>query len=130
VDDLAAVVKGYNNTVHSSLGAKGRTPESVMNSQYAHNDEEVLLDQVLLKERKKGVGKNKAYRNPPSSSSSSSSSSRRRSRRLKPYKFKTDQIVRVSNLKNVFTRAYDTHYSTELFRVKERFRRQIYPCTF
>lgn len=118
VDDLQDVVKGYNNTLHSSLGKK-HTPESVLNSDQLHNDDEVLLDQVMVREKKQSLEQRVRKR--------SSSSTTRKKTKLKPYKFKKNQIVRVSILKNVFTRIYDTHFSTELFRVQSRFRRQGLP---
>ena len=46
---------------------------------------------------------------------------------LKRCKYKIGDYVRISHLKNVFTRAYDETYSGEVFQVYKRYHRGILP---
>ena len=46
---------------------------------------------------------------------------------LKRFKYKIGDYVRISHLKNVFTRAYDETYSGEVFQVYKRYHRGILP---
>ena len=44
-----------------------------------------------------------------------------------PFKFELDDLVRVSYLKDLFSRAYDVNYSHELFRIARASRRDGLP---
>ena len=46
---------------------------------------------------------------------------------LKRFKFKLGDYVRISYLKNVFTRAYDETYSREVFQVRKRYHSGVLP---
>lgn len=45
----------------------------------------------------------------------------RRARKKKPFKLRLNQYVRISHLKDAFTRAYDEAYSGEIFQVSNRY---------
>ena len=47
--------------------------------------------------------------------------------KLKPFKFKIGDYVRISHLKNVFARAYDETYSGEVLEVHNRYHRGTIP---
>ena len=44
-----------------------------------------------------------------------------------PYKFKIDDLVRISYIKHPFRRAYQQQYTTEVFKVEKRYRQQGIP---
>ena len=47
--------------------------------------------------------------------------------KLKPFKFKYGDYVRISHLKTAFTRAYDQTYSGEVFQIHKRYHRGTLP---
>ena len=47
--------------------------------------------------------------------------------KLRPFKYKIDDNLRISHLKTVFTRAYDETYSGEVFRIYKRYHRGTLP---
>ena len=47
--------------------------------------------------------------------------------KLKPFKFKVGSYVRITHLRNVFTRAYDETYSGEVFQIHNRYHRGTLP---
>ena len=98
VDVLPEIVRGYNHTVHSSLG---RTPASVDPA----TESESRYEQYLIRRKRKTGGPIKDRR----------------------YAFKVGQVVRVSRIRNVFDRQYSQHWSGELFKVTRRFRREGLP---
>lgn len=87
VDKLQQLVKGYNNTKHSTLGMK---PSEVT--------DEVAKTLWWKLYRPKKIKKKK------------------------PFTFRVGDTVRVSYLKNKFTRLYDQQYSGEIFTVYKRYR--------
>ncbi|WAR21875.1 YMD3-like protein [Mya arenaria] len=52
---------------------------------------------------------------------------RKTNTKLKPFKFKIGDYVRISHLKIVFSRAYDQNYSGEVFKVYKRYYRGTLP---
>ena len=94
VDILQDVVKSYNTTVHSSLGA---TPASITKE----NEGESRLQQYMI--RKKFEQK------------------------IKPYKLKIGQTVRLSHVRGVFDREYSQKWTGEIFKVHQRFKREGLP---
>jgi len=95
---LQDIADSYNHTYHSTIGMK---PSDVKDT----NQEDVRLATYFAQNPKpvKSVTK------------------------LKPFKFKVGDFVRVSHLKNVFTRAYDQTYSGEVFKVNKRYYRGTLP---
>lgn len=47
--------------------------------------------------------------------------------KFRPFKFKIGDYVRISHLRNAFTRAYDETYSGEVFKIYKRYHRGILP---
>ena len=47
--------------------------------------------------------------------------------KLKTFKYKVGDYVRISDLRNVFTRAYDETYSGEVFQIHKRYHRGTLP---
>lgn len=92
VDVLPKVTESYNNTYHRSIK---RTPKSVK-----------AKDSVALWKLQ--------YESQPKSS-------REGAPRVRDYKFKVGDLVRVSFLRRAFQREYDERWSRELFVVNQRF---------
>lgn len=97
IDVLGDIVHSYNNTIHQSLGRK---PSSVNKS----NESESRYEQYLLRNKKKKTNM-----------------------RVRKFKYKSGQIIRVNLLRHVFDRQYSQKWSGELFRIKSKFRRQGLP---
>ncbi|XP_053400449.1 uncharacterized protein LOC128557267 [Mercenaria mercenaria] len=98
INILEKIVRGYNSTIHSSLGKR---PIDIT----TENEGESRLQQYLL--RTKG-GKTKLIKR-------------------KSYKFKIGQTVRVSHVKSVFDREYSQKWTGEIFKIKTRFKREGVP---
>jgi len=95
---LHDIADSYNHTYHRTIGMK---PADVKDT----NQEEVRLATYFAQ-------------NPTAVKSVT---------KLKPFKFKVKDYVRISHLKNVFTRAYDQTYSGEVFQVNKRYYRGTLP---
>ncbi|XP_053392046.1 uncharacterized protein LOC128554760 [Mercenaria mercenaria] len=95
---LSAISKSYNTTYHRTIGT---TPASVKDA----NQEEVRLATYFAQNPRKG----------------------KISAKLKPFKFKIGDYVRITYLSNAFTRAYDQTYSGEVFRVSKSYHRGTLP---
>jgi hypothetical protein len=93
VDVLRNIVLSYNSTIHRSLGDK---PINITKE----SEGESRLQQYLL--RTKGRPTNN---------------------RIRHYKFKVGQTVRVSHVKSVFDREYSQKWTGEIFKIKSRFKR-------
>ncbi|WAR31101.1 YMD3-like protein [Mya arenaria] len=92
------IADSYNKTHHRTIGMR---PVDVK----ATNQEEVRLATYFT-------------RNPKS---------RKQGPKLKPFKLKVGDFVRISHLRNVFTRAYDETYTGEVFKVHKRYNRGTLP---
>lgn len=93
---LESIVDSYNKTVHSSHGFK---PIEVT------HDNAFLVQYHEYLNRKKRTGK----LNP---------------KIREDYKYKINDTVRISYIKNAFHRQYDISYSGEVFTIRKRYRRQ------
>lgn len=96
---LQNIAESYNNTFHRTIGT---APTDVNIS----NAEEVRLATYF--------SRMKADKKYPST-------------KRKHFKFKVGDYVRISHLRNMFTRAYDETYTGELFRVSKRYFRGTIP---
>jgi hypothetical protein len=93
-DALPSLTDSYNNTYHRTLGM---SPSEVTVDN--ENDIWQRMYDKIPKTRKKREPNTK-------------------------FKFQVGDIVRLSKLKYVFDRAYDTHWTTELFSITERAKKQ------
>lgn len=100
-DRLTPIVKGYNNRIHS---ATGKAPADID----SENESEVLVNLYNEKRRREKT-------------------STKTVKKKRRYSFKVGDIVRVSKLKSLFSRAYDQSFSNELFKIVKRFRKQNIP---
>ena len=117
IDILDSIAEGYNSSIHRSLG---RTPNSVNKT----NEDEVRVDQYLLKEGRSIVNNNKKK---IIKKESGENTSRKKKKKCKIYKYKPGDVVRISLIKGKFDREYDQKWSTETFRVLKRRIRQNIP---
>ena len=101
IDHLQHLVENYNSTPHSSLNFIA--PKDVNKS----NEADLWAFMYLQKPAKE------AKRTPK--------------KRIEPYKFKLGDLVRISYIKHPFRRAYQQQYTTEVFKVDKRYRRQGIP---
>ena len=96
---IDGIDESYNQTFHRTIGMR---PASVKDA----NQEEVRLATYFAQNPRKGKS----------------------SAKLKPFKFKIGDYVRITYLRNAFTRAYDQTYSGEVFRVSKRYHRGNFAC--
>ncbi|XP_033725180.1 uncharacterized protein LOC117315144 [Pecten maximus] len=99
VDKLQDFVKSYNATPHRSLN--GTAPKDVNKT----NEADLFAYMYL---RKKRSPHSKTVKKPK-------------------FRFKIGSLVRISHLKQPFTRAYQQQWSSEIFKVDKRFLRQGIP---
>ncbi|WAR06295.1 LOW QUALITY PROTEIN: hypothetical protein MAR_021664 [Mya arenaria] len=97
---LQDIAYSYNHTYHRIIGMP---PSKVIDS----NQEEVRLATYFTQNRK--------YAKPDT--------------KLKPFKFKVGNYVRISHLRNVFTPASDETYTGEIFQIHKRYHRGTLPST-
>ena len=95
---LQSIAYSYNHTYHRTIGM---TPASVKDD----NEEEARLPTYFAQ-------------NPRSNKPNI---------KLRPFKYKINDYVRISHLKTVFTRAYDETYSGDVFRIYKRYHRGALP---
>jgi hypothetical protein len=95
---LQDIADSYNHSYHRTIGMR---PADVKDS----NQEEVRLATYIAQNPK----------------------NRKPNIKLKPFKFKVGDYVRISHLKTIFTRAYDQTYSGEVFKVHKRYHRGTLP---
>ena len=121
VSRLPAITLGYNNSVHRSTGM---APSEINHD----NEDEVRLKQYLIR-TKKNKKKKKLIKTTLENNVKGKKTRKKVILKAteKPFKFSPGDIVRVSYLKDLFTRAYDVNYSHELFRVVRAFRREGLP---
>lgn len=98
VDVINSFTNSYNNSKHSSIGIE---PSNVNKG----NESEIRLDAYLLKHREPNVSKVKKHA------------------KIEKFKYKIGDSVRISLLKEKFSREYDQKWSTEIFHIGSRFRR-------
>ena len=101
IDVLQDLVKNYNATPHRSLDY--RAPRDVNKS----NESEVWAHMYLRSPKQK--------------------SKVRRSNRVQNFKYKTGDLVRIAYIKHPFRRSYHQQYTTEIFQIHKRFRKQGIP---
>ncbi|MES9885142.1 MAG: DDE-type integrase/transposase/recombinase [Sedimenticola sp.] len=94
VDVLQDVVKTYNSTPHRSLNYTA--PKDVNTSNEAD-----LWAFMYLKPQSRTTTYKRTYD--------------------AKFKYQKDAMVRISHLKNVFTRSYQEHWSAEIFKIRSRF---------
>jgi hypothetical protein len=117
IDIIEGTAAGYNNSIHRSLG---RTPSSVNTV----NEDEVRLDQYLLKNKQTLISKKpKASKVKNIKPGGEKSKKRIKS----PFSLKEGDIVRISLIKGKFDREYDQKWSMETFTVTRRFLREKIP---
>ena len=95
---LQDIADSYNHTYHRTIGMRPADAKD-------KNQEEVRLATYFA-------------RNPKQAKTNT---------KLKLFKFKEGDYVRISHLKTVFTRAYDQTYSGEVFKVHKRYHRGTLP---
>lgn len=138
VSRLADATKGYNSKIHS---ATGKAPKDVDKN----NEDRIRFVQYLKKRRREEPPKPKAVvlkaedstvaaktdpdnQQPREEDDETASKKKKKKRkRKKRLRFKKDDIVRISYLKDKFTRAYNENFSHELFRVVKGFFRDDIP---
>lgn len=98
IDHLQQLVDNYNETPHRSLNYTAPKDVTKLN-------EADLWAFMYLKKSQKGKQK----------------------RRIPSFKFKVDDLVRISYLKHPFRRTYQQQYTGELFKVAKRYRKQGIP---
>ena len=104
IDVLIDLVFNYNNRSHKSL--KNRTPASVGEKEaklWKTMYVDIYKPKLLVKKEKEGPSKPSAYR------------------------FKLNDFVRVSHLKQPFDRSYQQKWSEEIFIIRNRFRKDGIP---
>ena len=104
LDSLQSIVKSYNSTPHSSLGTQ-LSPDQV-----TKNNEAEIWDKLYLKPN----------------SASHVSRTKKRVRTLR-FKCKVGDIVRLSYARYTFQRDYQQKWTSELFKISERYFKQDLP---
>ena len=95
---LQDIADSYNKTYHRTIGM---SPADVKN----RKEEEVRLSTYMSQNPKNSEMRIK----------------------LKPYKFKVGDHVRISHLRNIFSREYDETYTGEVFKIWRRYHRGTLP---
>jgi len=103
IEQLEKVIEGYNKTVHSSTGY---APEDVTDE----NEDEVRISEYLIRTKKENAIPRLKNKMAPS--------------KIKQYKFKLNDSVRITRTRNTFDRFYDENWTGEVFTIIKRFRRQ------
>ena len=104
LDSLQSIVKSYNSTPHSSLGTQ-LSPDQV-----TKNNEAEIWDKLYLKPN----------------SASHVSRTKKRAGTLR-FKCKVGDIVRLSYARYTFQRDYQQKWTSELFKISERYFKQDLP---
>ena len=97
IDKLQSFTKGYNDTIHSTIDM----PPADVNKA----NEETVRISTFLANHKETSTKLKHFR----------------------FKFKIGDRVRITHLRNIFTREYDEKWTGEIFTIAQRFWRQGVP---
>lgn len=106
IDILPDIVENYNSTPHRSLG--GLAPNEVTSD----NEADVWAQLYLKKNIKsKNINAIKKEKN----------------RKTIKYRFKVNDMVRLSHLKYIFRRGYNQQFTGEIFKVVKRFHLQGIP---
>ncbi|XP_045208690.2 uncharacterized protein LOC123560589 [Mercenaria mercenaria] len=100
-DVLQDIVYNYNHRIHSGLN--GMTPADVTKSK---EDEARYFQYISRQKKQKSVSKSKLSMS---------------------YKFKVHDIVRISHLKHPFQREYNDRWTSEIFYISKRYKRQGIP---
>ena len=119
ISRLQDLTRGYNNSVHSSTG----TAPSKINET---NEDEVRFQQYLIKAKRNKTLKIRVKRDVKEKQLKKIILKARRKSKAS-LKFEPEDLVRVSYLKDLFSRAYDVNYSHELFRIVKAWRRDGLP---
>ena len=103
IDILQDVVYSYNHTIHRSIG---RSPASVSDL----NEGESRLQQYMIRTK-----------------TQPQTTTKPRKKTKQRYKYKEGQTVRISHVRSVFDREYSQKWTGELFKIRERFKREDVP---
>lgn len=106
VDILPDLVANYNATPHRSL--KGLAPKEVT------KDNEANVWATLYLKKAKTIGKR-------------IKTTKKKIRHTIKYRYKIDDLVRLSHLKHVFQRGYNQQFTGEVFKIVKRFHLQGIP---
>ncbi|XP_033725177.1 uncharacterized protein LOC117315142 [Pecten maximus] len=104
IDNLQNFVDSYNSTPHRSLN--GTAPKDVNDS----NQADLFAYMYLRKKTKRLKRKRTLKRKKPN-----------------PYKFKVGSLVRISHTKQLFNRAYQQQWTSEIFKIHKIFLMQGIP---
>ena len=119
ISRLQPLTKGYNDSVHSSTGM---APSNINKT----NEDEVRFQQYLISNKRNKTMKIRVKEDVKEQQLKKIILKARRKSKA-PFKFELDDLVRVSYLKDLFSRAYDVNYSHELFRIARASRRDGLP---
>ena len=106
IDVLPDIVANYNSTSHRSLG--GLAPKDVTSENEAD-----IWAQLYLKRKQQNKCANQSKRG-------------KRRRNIK-FRFKINDLVRLSHLKHIFRRGYNQQFTGEIFKITKRFHLQGIP---
>lgn len=105
IDKLQDFVASYNNTPHSSLG--NIAPSNIDDEK----DQSDLWAYMYLKKNTKSINSHEGKTEKPKHH----------------YVFRTGDMVRISHLKRSFQKSYDQQWTSEIFKIAERFLFQGFP---
>jgi len=112
VDILQDIVSSYNKTYHRSVKmAPGEVTKDTESQVWVEQYLPMKRSPVVKKELKVEVKKEHPVK----------------SKKKSPFKYKIGDTVRLSYMRNMFDRAYDEHWSGEVFKVSKRFLRADIP---
>ncbi|XP_062571174.1 uncharacterized protein LOC134233207 [Saccostrea cucullata] len=106
VDVLTDIVRNYNSTPHRSLN--GLAPKEVTKENEADVWANLYLKNIKTRGKEKQVERKK------------------KQRRIK-YRYKVNDLVRLSHLKHIFRRGYNQQFTGEVFKIAKRFHLQGIP---
>ena len=111
IDVLEQFTDSYNRTYHSSIRRAPITVNATTRDEvWATQNILPVLDEIERKKKKIGFSKKKMSKH-----------------RLRPFKYKIGDHVRISHLRKTFERGYDQKFSGEIFKVTQRSRRDRIP---
>ena len=110
INKIQDLVDNYNHRPHSALG--NIAPIDVNKN----NESEVRYEAYLARQKRRKLS-NKTVQ----------SSLKSTKRKISPYKFKINDLVRISHLKHPFQRDYQQKWTEELFYISHRYVRQKIP---
>lgn len=106
IDVLPDIVENYNSTPHRSLG--GLAPKEVTS-----DNEADVWAQLYLKKKNQNKSVNPVKKE--------------KNRKNIKFRFKVNDLVRLSHLKHIFRRGYNQQFTGEIFKIAKRFHMQGIP---